>query len=193
MPKQKRKPVQVELREDVLVPAIQRVAIKMATALVRPPLAERAEWDDPADINTRSKAPRQVLGYRRTDPLRTLHIKQDLITKEHLAAAERLRDDCELGHGARPGSERSEIRSSGHSGGPGDAQLDALRRYTAALSSVGYGTKSCELMLSVVIHGSDVTAWCEGYGISRHVGVGLLVAALDLLKLHYDGPAVRRR
>ena len=202
MAKTKRAPssTQAESREDMLVPAIQRARIEemMPGPLVkgvrgpdvkvvhRHPIVQRGEWADPDDTNQRSKTPRPVLGYRRADPLRTMHIRGDLVTKEHMVAAERLRDDCELGHGARPGSERSEIRASGHAGGPGDAQLDALARYTAAVASAGFGTKSCEVMLWVVIHGGDASGWAEAHGISRHVVIGLLVAALDNLERHYQ-------
>ena len=201
-PNRKKAAFQAETRDEILVPAVQRFRIAGmmpgkqgpdVKVIHRQPIAERGEWADPADTNTRSKAPRSVLGYRRADPLRTMHVRGDLITKEHLNAAERLRDDAEIANGARPGAEKSEVRGGFCSGGPGDQQLDAMARYRAALGACGHGTKACQLMCAVVLSGQDVSSWSEACGMSRHVGVGMLVATLDLLQMHYDGGKAGRR
>ena len=176
-------------RADALVPAVQRVAIHAASgAVIREAVAEQAEWDDPDDKNTRSKTPRQVIGYRRADPLLILHRRGGEVTKDHIRAAHRFRDDYEIGHGARPGYERPEAGcGAADAMGAAEMQFRAMDSYKAAMLAVGIRLSS--ILVVVVLEGRSPTSYAEERGQSAVKMVGYLVAALDRLLEHYEqGP-----
>lgn len=148
---------------------------------------ERAEWDDPDDRRTAgSRTVRQVHGYRRADPLVTLHKRAPReITEQHLRAAERLRDDYERGQGV--------VRRSGT--GNGDvgiitSQMAAAQRYRNAVQAVG--PRLWAILRLVAIDGWTVARWAQKFGMSAHQSKGYLIAALDCLHDHYN-PPVRKR
>ena len=159
---------------DVLVPAIQ-----LANDAVM-----RDAWDDPTDTGRRGTYVRMVHGYRRSDPLITLHRRSPReITVQHLRAAERLRDDHELGEGVNLGV------GAGGEAGPLDVQLSARSRYRAAVAAVG--PSLCAILLPVVLSAWTVKQWSEERGMSETKAAGYLIAALDRLRDYYE-PMVRK-
>lgn len=148
--------------------------------------AMRAEWDDPDDTRTvGSRTVRQVHGFRRADPLVSLHKRSPRdVTEQHLRAAERLRDDWEMSQGAR--------RKSGT--GNGDvgiitAQMMAATRYRAAVAAMGASLWS--ILRLIVLDGWTVRAWALKFGWKEHRAAGYLIAALDALHDHYNPPTTR--
>jgi hypothetical protein len=165
----------------------RRVAVERT---IREPLAVEAQWNDPDDKNERSKTPRQVIGKRRSDPLMMLLNRRDSsVTKHHMAAAERYRADYEVGElGARPDQTVGFASvSAGSPGGPTQVRLDALKRYRDAKRALG--RSSAGLLHTVLIERIDITTNAEERGISRHVAMGMLIAALNRLEEHYAGAA----
>lgn len=145
--------------------------------------AVRAEWDDPEDTGRRNSThARAVHGFRRADPLITLHKRDPKeITEQHLRAAERLRDDWEMGQGV--------MRRSG--AGNGDvgiitAQMAAAQRYRSAVKAVG--PRLFSVLELIVLHGWTVAQWAEKFGLSEHKSKGYLIAAMDCLHDHYNPP-----
>jgi hypothetical protein len=170
------------------VPEIQRFAVlNPAKAVVRPPIAERAEWDDPSDQNTRSKTSRQVLGFRRCDPLITLNKRSPKeITEHHLTAVERFRDDHEIAQGATGGGDITGVRGFALSSGPSERQLIAMDAYRGALD--GVGRRLGQILVSVALNGCDLKTYAERTAQSEHVVKGYLIAALDRLVDVYESP-----
>jgi len=159
---------------DVLVPTTQVVNGAV----------ERAAWDDPDDTGRRGSYVRMVYGYRRSDPLITLHRRSPReVTPQHLQAAERLRDDYEIGEGVNLG------KGSGGEAGPMDVQIDARTRYRSAVAAVG--PSLCAILLPVVLSAWTVKQWAEDRGMSETKASGYLIAALDRLQDHYN-PVVRK-
>jgi hypothetical protein len=168
--------------------ARKRKAEPMMLDTLAPPRAqiatghvERAEWDDPDDRRTvGTRTVRQVHGFRRADPLVTLHKRDPReITEQHLRAAERLRDDFERGQGV--------VRKSG--AGNGDmgiitSQMAAAQRYREAVRAVG--PRLWTILRLVAIDGWTVAQWAEKFGMSQHAAKGYLIAALDCLHDHYN-------
>jgi len=145
---------------------------------------ERATWDDPDDTGRRGSYVRMVHGYRRSDPLITLHRRSPReVTQQHLQAAERLRDDYEISEGVNLG------KGSGGEAGPMDVQIDARTRYRAAVAAVG--PSLCAILLPVVLSAWTVKQWAEDRGMSETKASGYLIAALDRLQDHYN-PVVRK-
>jgi len=178
-----------------MVPAIQKTAVTRTmlaadgktrlTVVLRAPIATRAEWDDPEDTNTSgARTARQASGYRRTDPLRLLHRRGEHVTKQMLQDAERYRDDFEIGAlGAKFGGGLS-IGIGGTSGGFSDRQAMAMARYRAANEAVG---REAEAVLGDIVLGlMDLTTWAAAQGVSRQHATGLLVAAMQRLREHYE-------
>lgn len=139
------------------------------------------EWVDPEQTNKFSKTPEKVRAFRRVDTLVRL-LAGGTLTKEHVAAGFRLRDDYELAEGARPGSERSEVRGT-NVGGPADAQIAAVARYRNAVQAVGKSL--CSMVLHVVLDNRSITAWAEPRGKSVSECTGYLLAGMDRLVEHY--------
>lgn len=159
---------------EVLVPAAQLVNDAVM----------RAEWDDPNDTGRRGSYTRMVHGYRRSDPLITLHRRSPReVTDQHLRAAERLRDDYEISEGVNLG------KGSGGESGPLDVQLDARARYRAAVQAVG--PRLSTVLLPVVLSSWTVKQWAEDRGMSETKAAGYLIAALDRLQDHFN-PVVRK-
>jgi hypothetical protein len=147
-----------------------------------------SKWVDPVQANQFAKTPEKVKGFRRIDTLVRL-LAGGTLTKEHVAAGFRLRDDYEVSEGARPGSERSEIRGSG-TGGPLDAQLAAVARYRAAIQAVGKIPSA--MVLHVVLDNRSITAWAEPRGMSVSSATGYLLCGMDRLQEHY-GHSIEHR
>lgn len=163
-------------REHVQIDAITPPSAQVAAGHV-----ERAEWDDPDDTRTvGTRTVRQVHGFRRADPLITLHRRDPReITVQHLRAAERLRDDWEMGQGVmrRAGSGNGEV-------GIITAQMAAAQRYRAAVKAVG--PRLFSVLELIVLHGWTVAQWANKFVLSEHKSKGYLVAALDCLHDHYN-------
>ena len=146
--------------------------------------AVRAEWDDPNDTGRRGTYTRMVHGYRRSDPLITLHRRSPReFTDQHLRAAERLRDDYEISEGV------SLEKGQGGEAGPLDVQLDARARYRGAVQAVG--PRLCTILLPVVLSSWTVKRWAEERDMSETKAAGYLIASLDRLQDHYN-PVVRK-
>ena len=128
-----------------------------------------ASWRDPEDTNVQRRTPKMVSGHRRIDTLIRLHLG-GTVTKEHVAAGFRFRDDHELSDGARPGSERTEIRGSSGAGGPDDVQLAAIARFRAAVEAVGKGPST--MVAHVVLLTRSLTAWAEARACSVSLAPG---------------------
>lgn len=168
---------------------------------------ETGAWDDPTDTGRRNSTNvRLVHGFRRADPLITLHRRSPHeVTERHLRAAERLRDDHEIGEGVRGVG-----RGAGGGVGPTDAQLDGLTRYREAVAAVGQS--QCAILLPVVLAGWTVKRWVESKGpatdsnsrvlydrrgqplpaMTEQKAAGYLIAALDRLHEHYNPPVANR-
>ena len=159
---------------EVLVPATQLVN----------DVVMRAEWDDPNDTGRRGTYTRMVHGYRRSDPLITLHRRSPReYTDQHLRAAERLRDDYEISEGV------SLEKGQGGEAGPLDVQLDARARYRAAVQAVG--PRLCTILLPVVLSSWTMKRWAEERDMSETKAAGYLIAALD--RLHdFFNPVIRK-
>lgn len=155
--------------------------------------ATRDQWDDPADTRTvGSRTVRQVHGFRRVDPLITLHRRSPAdFTVAHLRAAERLRDDYEMSEGAR-------VRAGQGGGDMGiiNAQMAAAARYRNAVQAVG--PEPWTVLRLVVLDGWTVARFAEKFYPDDVRSVGgkwtrrRLIGALDLLHLHYNPPVMRK-
>ena len=143
---------------------------------------ERGEWRDPEDHDVLRRNAKTVIGYRRVDQL--VHLfRRGTITKQHVAAGVKLRNDYEVGELGGVGGERAEIRTSGGFGGPAAHQLDALARFRAA--RVHVGERGCAMLVHVVVNGQSIAAWAERHGKALHHETGYFVASLDRLEEHY--------
>lgn len=178
-------------------PTIQRKPVETADgAVLRPARVEQGEWTDPDDTQALERGPdgrrraRKVKGFRVIDPIRNLHAHNPgEITERHVRAADRLRDDHEIGEGIRNG--RSAAHVSGGSGaGPTDAMLDAAQRYRGAVQAVPPSLWGC--LAPLVFHGWTVARLAEARGTSAVRLTGYVQAALDALCDHYwpDRPVV---
>ena len=149
-------------------------------------LVEPAQWDDPDDTGRRGSYSAVVVGWRRADPILALHRRSPRdVTADHVRAVERLRDDYEIGEGARGVG-----RGAGGGIDPTEAQIDAAGRYRAAVSAVGPGL--CDVLIPVALAGWTVHALAERRGISDHRAAGMLIGALIRLRDHYDPPVAGR-
>jgi len=154
--------------------------------------AEVASWDDPADTRTvGSRTVRQVHGFRRADPLITLHRRSPAdFTAAHLRAAERLRDDYEMSEGAR-------VRSGQGNGDMGiiNAQMAAAARYRTAVQAVG--ATAWTILRLVVLDGWTLARMAAKFHADVATRTGeyrtrrWLMDALDALDLHYNPPSRR--
>jgi hypothetical protein len=160
---------------------------KTERLLIREPIAERGHWDDPTDVNERSKSPRQQHGYRRADPIATLHARQPLkVTRRHVRVCERLRDDSEISSGARPGDGLGGLNGSSSSDGPTAAACmatESLRRAKAAV-----GPSLWKIVDSIVLSGVSIKVYSTNRRITEHNTKGYLMAALDALVDFYEPP-----
>jgi hypothetical protein len=162
----------------------------------------RDTWDDPADTGRQGTYVRIVSGYRRADPVLAMHRRNPgEITRGHVQAAERLRDDYEIAEGVNTGG-----RGSGGEVGPTEAMLDARRRFERAKAALGDTLAS--ILLPVVLDGWTVKQWTEARplrdaagdlvlrngkpvpSLSEEKAGGFLIAALGRLRDHYT-PLVR--
>ncbi len=144
---------------------------------------ERQSWIDPEQRNKFSKTPEKVVGFRRIDALVRLQ-RGGTINERHLAAAIKLRDDFEIGDGARPGCDRVVAGGQGQNpGGPTDRQIDAMARYRAAVQAVGKTLSG--ILLHVVLENRTVKDWAEKRSRSLNSSTGYFVAAMDRLLDHY--------
>lgn len=160
--------------------------------MLRKPIAERASWDDPDDQNTRSKAPRQVYGYRRPNVLRAMHLRSGNVTKKHLDAAEKLIDLQEIAAGARPGEERAEVRSSNMPTAISERQLAAIDMFNSAMDAVGRaGNNGRRIVEAIVLNGVDLSTWALHHACSRDFAAGQLVAAMDRLVEFFEPMVIR--
>lgn len=155
--------------------------------------ATHAQWDDPADTRTvGSRTVRQVYGFRRVDPLITLHRRSPAdFPVAFLRAAERLRDDYEMSEGAR-------VRSGQGNGDMGiiNAQMAAAARYRNAVQAVG--PEPWAILRLVVLDGWTIARFAEKFFPEDVRSVGekwtrrRLIDALDKLHLHYNPPITRK-
>lgn len=149
--------------------------------------ATRDQWDDPDDTRTvGSRTVRQVHGFRRADPLITLHRRSPAdFPVAFLRAAERLRDDYEMSEGAR-------VRAGQGNGDMGiiNAQMAAAARYRNAVQAVG--PEPWAVLRLVVLDGWALLRWAQRFHVAEKTARRRLIAALDLLHLHYN-PPVRRQ
>lgn len=162
-----------EERAEALVPGLlRRPVVAHDGTVLRGPRVESARWRDPADMDVRARAPREIAGFRVVDTMQRLYLDGDL-TATDMAATTRLEDDYEIGEGARPGYARPEVGSeSVVSYGPDGRQLDALARYRAAVQAIGL--RHSAVLLPVVLANAEAD------------DLPALRAALDALAAHYD-------
>lgn len=191
----KRKPIPLanfeEERAERLVPAAQRLPVVEIgadgkTAIIRPATAERGQWDDPDDINDRAKNPRQVIGYRRADPLLRMHNADGgkTITKAHLQAAERLAIDYERGVEGAISSGSPKERVDNEQGGDAlDGQLQAISRYRDACDAMGPSLRG--IVQLAALHKWTIPKIAELIRLPEHRASGLLMAGLDRLADFY--------
>jgi DNA-directed RNA polymerase specialized sigma24 family protein len=157
-----------------------------------------AEWRDPEDtsVQARHHGARNIAGWRRIDVIAALHASSPReITQAHLAAANRLRRDHEIGVlGAKLGRRQNEPVDGGATADLTTAQLDALRRFRQAMAAVGGpNSQSATLLVWVVLDNWNITDLSADSGVSRDRMHGRLQAALEQLKDHYMPPAPPRR
>ena len=156
---------------------------------------ETADWRDPDDTNPNRREPRRVRGHKRIDVLTDL-MHRGTLSRLQVAAGFRLRDDCEIADGAKPGSERSEIRGGGARGGPEHAQLAAMARYRNAVRAIGPILSG--VVVHVVLRNRSLSEWidvrrAEGgtaetrYAVAKRARAQL-IDGMDRLEAHYgDG------
>ena len=148
--------------------------------------AARAQWDDPDDTGRRGTYSRVIAGHRRADPLVTMHRRSPHeVTTRYLHAAERLRDDHEIGEGVSTGG-----RGPGGHVGPTDAMLDARARFRAARD--GVGPELWRVLAPIALDGWTVSYWAAYHGWAEGKAAGLLIGALGRLHDHYN-PSVHNR
>lgn len=148
--------------------------------------AVRGEWDDPNDTGRRGTGVRMIVGYRRADTILMMHRRSPTeITIRHAQAAERLRDDYEIGEGVNTGG-----RAGGGEIGPTDAMLDARARFADARRHVG--PTLWRVLAPIVLDGWSIKDWAAYHGWAEGKAAGMLIAALGCLYDHYN-PAVANR
>lgn len=150
--------------------------------------ASRDAWDDPTDTGRAGSYVRLVRGYRRADTLVGMHKRSPAeVTRQHLQAVERLRDDHEISQGVNTGGRGS----GGMTVGPTEAMIDAAARFRAALAAVDVDLHS--ILLPITLAGTTVKDTAKRRGIRPEAARAELLVALDQLRDHYLPPVYRRR
>ena len=123
-------------------------------------------------------------GFVRADPLRRMHEQNAaLVTRAHLAAANRYSLDYEVGIlGASASGGVREWVDGGSGAGITDRQLNAADAYRAASDALGSLRQPVQW---AALHRWPLTDIAAGLGISTQRASGYLLAALDLLVAHY--------
>ena len=145
----------------------------------------RAQWDDPEDTGRPGSYVRAVHGYRVTDPLAKAHAA-GTITKRHITAAEMLRDDWEVTHGAGYVDSIARLDTAGCST---SARVGTAMRWTMA-SQAARGAQDAvgivwDVVNGVVLQGMSPTAWGARNGRNGHRAIERLTIGLDLLADYY--------
>jgi hypothetical protein len=181
-----------EAAREEQAPAAQRVAIVGLTADI---IRRTPRGQEPI---TQQLRPPLVIpdqrGLSRINPLAAMlaNGQGQTVTREHLRAATRLKNDYDTGvEGARspkPATTRVDGAARDEAEYP---WLDAITRYNAALDAVGCGLRG-------VVHAIGVDWRRAGdiatdIGMSEKVTVGLIVAGLDRLADHYNPGATQPR
>ena len=147
---------------------------------------ERAEWDDPADTNDRTRKPWQVAGWCRSDPVRGLFPPRS----RERDAADRLRQDVDIASGLRA-TEQLAARVSGVGAmTPTEAQLDAIGRVRAACRVLTPG--ELEVVSWCAVEGASLTSYEARMRMRHGLASKMLRGALVSLADHYDQGLTRR-
>lgn len=172
------------------VPTAKETTAGATQMMLRGPTVERGSWDDPTDLSHMDAEgnpvrPRQITGFRRAQPLRTLSRRAGSpITEDYILAGDLFEgdfEDSQKGHFAS--GPAPEIRGSS---GPGDydtPQQMGRIRFEAACKAIGRMGTDC--LGHVVLTGGDVSSWAEKKKIDRKFAMGVLVMVLDRLVEHY--------
>jgi hypothetical protein len=151
---------------------------------------EPSQWDDPDHIHkTGTRTVRQVYGFRVADPLVKLHAHSPRsITRRHLEASRRLRDDYEIAHEVgtvdsimRLGAPRSATIGAG----PAATRLDAMRRCRSAQDACAH---VWDVVALVVLAGWSLARWAQHVAKNPHAARERLAIGLDLLADYYGVP-----
>ncbi len=158
---------------------------------VAQPRIRQTQWRDPEDTSTQARyhGARNITGWRRIDVVAALHHSCPReITDAHLAAANRLRRDHELGvHGAHLGNAQNDRVSGGKDNtGMAAAQIDALGRFREAIAAVGsLRSEAVTVLCRVVLDNWDLSDLKAAYGVSRDRMHGRFYAGIERLREHY--------
>ena len=150
----------------------------------------RAVWRDPDDVVPGARrAPREIAGWRRFDPLRRMLVHPASgITAQHVMAADMLRELVDLatmGYSAdRPlifVEQTTEPRF-----GLGPAALAQLRAARAVKRVIKlFPPPQLEMIQTVVLRNVTVRAWAMAVGGNQAVEKGRLLNVLDILVQHF--------
>lgn len=75
------------------------------------------------------------------------------------------------------------IRSSSPDAGPSESRVKHLERYEAARASLG---RLYDIASGIIEHDLSVKEYCGRFGLPASATLGRLIAALDVLRDHYD-------
>lgn len=182
-----------EIRRNVLVAAPD--ARPEPGKVARAPTVIPAAWRDPEDVDANRREPRVIRGVRAADPLLVMHNRGGLVTKQHLAASQRLVDAYEVGVlGGQAGRGRQfgePVGSGRQTAYPQEQQLAAMATFRAAMRCLS--GMQVHLVGHVVLglpdpDRRDVAAFAAQRGVDEKIVRGQLVAALDALVLFFYPP-----
>lgn len=152
-----------------------------------------AERRDPDDVDANRREPRRIVGAMAACPLREMHRRSGLVTEQHLAAVERLRDVYERGVCGATDAARSALVPGGYGAGSyaPEAQLVALTTYRLAFRAMGKMGGAVVAFVALnypPADRSDVSAWAARVGMPPLMARGVLIGALDALVTHFSPP-----
>ncbi len=171
---------------------------KAVQRVIRGPLVQRDEWDDPESVHTKAKKPLQRHGFRRANPVLYLSkTSPNQVTPKHVAVCELYLDDYDHARGVfGSGLDLSGVRGgSSAGGGPAEMQLVAMDTLRDVHRMIG---KSGERLLLAMLVGdaSGVTmtlgAYARANAMSDHTAKGRLLQVLDRLIEVYTPTIVGR-
>ena len=152
---------------------------------IRNGTAVASEWVDPDDADPNRRTARRISGHRASDSLSNL-FNIGTISRSQQAAGARYRRAWELGEMGPGGSAISRLgTTSGGSSdaGPSEIRLAHLERYQSAKKAAG---RLSDILHEVVCNGASLRAYATRWQMHQSAAMGRLIAALDVLRDHWD-------
>jgi hypothetical protein len=171
----------------------RRIALPEVASEAPPRHAMHASWRDPDDITPGARrAPREIHGWRRYDPLRkmTAHPNSG-VTEAHILAADKLRelvDIATLGYSAERPLIFVTQTISGPRFGMSAGEVARVKAGRAVKRVIAlFPAMQLEMIQAIILRNVTVRAWTEALPqpASQATEKGRLLTILDLLVQHF--------